>query len=311
MLVTVTPNPALDRFAVVPEFRPGVRHDVRSMVAQPGGKGINVARALRSFGVPVVASGFIAGETGKLIRTGLERAGVSTDFVVVPGESRHCMTILDTARVTCTTLHEQGPELTQQDAVKLTALLGRLGATAQEMVFAGSLPPGLPPDSYRRWIESFQRTGGKAFLDAKGPALYHGLEARPFLVKPNQAEAEELVGYPLDSEARLIQALEAIKVKSQIAIITLGPRGAVVGSEGERWRVLPPPMPAPLDRTGSGDAFLAGFLVGLRRGLSIRACATLAAAAGAAQAQLQGAGSIRLEAIDRLATQIRVEPLGR
>ncbi len=311
MFVTVTPNPALDRFALVPEFRPGVRHDVKAIVPQPGGKGVNVARGLKAFGMPVVATGFVAGETGKVIRSGLERLGVPTEFVFVQGESRTCVTILDPARVTCTTLHEEGPEVTQQDATRLNSVLGRLGAKAEDMVFSGSLTPGLPPDTYRRWIEAHQRGGGRAILDASGPALYHGLEARPFLVKPNQAEAEELLGYPLDGENRLVQALETLRSRAQVGIITLGPRGAVVAAEGERWRVLPPPVAAPLDRTGSGDAFLAGFLVGLRRGLPIRGASILAAAAGAAQAQLQGAGHIRLEALERLAGMVRVEQLGR
>lgn len=310
MIVTVTPNAAIDRTAVVSGFTLNAVNEVKSIPALPGGKGINVARVLKAFGAPVVATGFIGGEAGKFIKLGLERSGVGTDFAVIQGESRTCLAIVDQARMMITELNELGPDVTAQEVTKLTSLLNKWSQKAGDMVFSGSLPPGVPQDSYRKWVEAFQRAGGRAYVDAKGPVLYHALEGRPYLVKPNQKEAEELVGYALDSETRISQAVEYFMAKCQIAIVTLGERGAAVGFEGERWRIYSPAIKA-MNPIGSGDAFLAGFLVGLQRRLPIKEASRLAAATGAANAQAQGAGMIRLEQVDRLMGQIRVEALRR
>lgn len=310
VIVTVTPNAALDRTAIMPSFTLNAVNEVKALSSQPGGKGINVARVLKAFGVPVVATGFVGGDTGKAIKLGLERAGIPTDFAVVMGESRSCLAIIDTGRGVITELNELGPDVTVQEVTKLTALLNKYSQKAQEMVFSGSLPPGVPLDTYRKWVDNFQRAGGRAFVDAKGPVLYHALEGRPFLVKPNQREAEELVGYTLDTDARIAKAVEYFLAKAQIAIITLGERGAAVGAEGERWRLFAPPGQV-LNPIGSGDAFLGGFLVGMHRKLSLKECARLAAAAGAANAQAQATGTVRLEQVDRLVSQVKVEALRR
>ncbi|HEY9897858.1 MAG TPA: 1-phosphofructokinase family hexose kinase [Pantanalinema sp.] len=310
MIVTVTPNAAIDRTAVVSGFKLNAVNEVKNMPALPGGKGINVARVLKAFGAPVVATGFIGGETGKTIKMGLERSGVGTDFAIVMGESRTCLKIVDPQRLMVTELNELGPEITAQEVTKLTAILNKWSQKASNVVFSGSLPPGAPQDSYRKWVEAFQRTGGRAFVDARGAVLRHALEGRPYLVKPNQQEAEELVGYSLDSETRISQAVETFMTKAQIALITLGERGAAVGFEGERWRAYAPPIKG-ANPIGSGDAFLAGFIVGLTRQLPIKDCLRLATATGAANAQAPGAGVIRLEQVDRLSGQVRVEALRR
>lgn len=310
MIVTVTPNAAIDRTAVVSGFTLNTVNEVKAISSLPGGKGINVARVLKAFGAPVVASGFVGGEIGKLIKLGLERNGIGTDFAIVMGESRTCLAIVDAQRMMITELNEQGPDVTVQEVTKLTAILNKWSQKSKDMVFSGSLPPGVPQDSYRKWVEGFQRTGGRAYVDAKGPVLYHALEGRPYLVKPNQKEAEEIVGYALDSEARISQAIEYFMAKAQIAIVTLGERGAAIGSEGERWRAYAPPVKA-ANPIGSGDAFLAGFLVGLQRKQPLKDVLRLATATGAANAQAQGAGMIRLEQVDRLASQVKIEALRR
>lgn len=308
MILTVTPNAAIDKTAIVPGFALNRCQTVKQFHSQPGGKGINVARVLKAFGMPVFASGFVGGETGKLIKLGLEREGIRADFGTVLGESRTCLAILDPQRGTVTELNEAGPEVMAQEVTKLTAIIQRYATRATPTVFAGSLPPGVPADAYRKWIDIVQRTGGKAYLDTKGPALVHGLEAHPYMVKPNQAEAEEVLGYHLDTETRIAQALEYFLRKAHIAVITLGERGAAIGSEGERWRVYAPPVKA-VSTVGSGDAFLAGFIVGLQRGLPLKECARLAAATGAANTQAPSAGSLRLEQVDRLQGPIKVEAL--
>jgi tagatose 6-phosphate kinase len=308
MIVTVTPNAAIDRTVVVPNLVLNACHEVKAVPTQPGGKGINVARVLKAFGAPVIATGFAGGETGKQIRLGLERAGVPTEFAVIGGESRTCLALLDPARMTVTEINELGPEVTVGEVTKLTAILTRWSQKAEDMVFSGSLPPGVPPDSYRKWIEAFQRSGGRAAVDAKGPVLYHALEGRPFLVKPNQREAEELVGHSLDSDSRLGSALDYFLKRSQVALITLGERGAVVATEAERWRIYAPPIKV-TNPIGSGDAVLAGFLVGWRRKLTLSECARLGVACGAANALSHLPGHVRLEQVDRLMGQARAEVL--
>lgn len=308
MILTVTPNTALDRTAMVPNFSLNKHHTVKSIHSQPGGKGINVARVLKAFGVPAIASGFVGGETGKLIRMGLEREGIPTEMAAIVAESRTCMAIVDSARGLITEIDENGPEVSMAEVVKLTQIITRWAAKATMAAFCGSLPPGVPPDTYRKWVEIVQRAGKPCYVDAKGQALYHALEARPMLVKPNQEEAEDLVGFALDGELRIAQAIDHFLQRAKIAVVTLAERGAALGAEGERWRAFAPPVKV-LNPVGSGDAFLAGFLVGTQRRLPLKECLRLAVAAGAANAQAPAAGLIRLEQIDRLASQVKIEAL--
>lgn len=308
MILAVCANTSLDRSAVVPGFTPGKLHRIGRVHAQPGGKGINVARILKALGLPVLTVGFAGGETGRWIAQGLRREGLSADLAAISGESRSCFAVLDTKGLKVTEIDEEGPEVSIPEVHKLTNLVSRHLGRAKIAIFAGSLPPGCPLDTYRRWVEMARKAGAIALVDAAGAALAEALDARPFLIKPNQTEAEDLLGYRLDTHSAIGRALDHFGAKADVVALTLGERGAALFGEGRKWRVVPPAVKA-INTVGCGDAFLAGFVAAMVRTLPLERASRLAVAAGTANATSVGAGTAPAQTIDKLEPDVRVLPL--
>ena len=210
MIITVTPNAALDKTIQVASLQVGRRHRGAHGFVAPGGKGINVARALLLLQQPVIATGLAGGETGARIQRELDAEGILNDFVRIEGESRSSTVLIDPTTGRQTEIIENGPSVT---AAELEALLERLEYIARDastIVLAGSLPRDVPEDWYADAIKRLRRTGAQIVLDSEGEPLRLGVAAEPHLVAPNQREAEELVGHEFSGDADLVDALDAI-----------------------------------------------------------------------------------------------------
>jgi tagatose 6-phosphate kinase len=309
MILSVCAKFSLDRTMVIPGFQAGKLHRVARVHAQAGGKGINAARLLNSLGVPVLTLGFAGGETGRWIAQALRREGLSADLAPIAGESRSCFAVLDTKALKVTEIDELGPEVSVLELAKLTALISKHASRTRIALFSGSLPPGCPNDTYRKWVELARKAGVVTpIVDASGPALSEALEARPFMIKPNQTEAEDLLGYRLDNNSAISRALDHFGAKAEVVALTLGGRGAAIATAEKRWRVHPPPVKA-INTVGCGDAFLAGFVAGLARNLTLEAASRLAVAAGSANATAVGAGTVPAQTVDKLEPEVRITAL--
>jgi 1-phosphofructokinase len=305
MIVTVTPNPAVDKTLIVPGFSAGKTNRGTIDRIDVGGKGINVARALRRFGCDVTATGFLADDYGKKIEAALVRQGIETAFVLVPGETRVNVKVIDPAAGMETEINEAGFQVPSEALAALTARLTDLARRASVMVFAGSLPPGVPAHAYGGFVRLARHAGVKTILDATGDVLKRGLAAGPDLVKPNRAEAEELLGASLDDEAALVEAARRLlEMGAQTAIVSLGPCGALSASAAGVWRARGPAVTA---RTtiGAGDAMVAALAYAMTRALAPREALRLATAASAAAA---AGGEFPAAAdVDSLLPQVVVE----
>ena len=223
MIITVTPNAALDKTIQVPSMQIGMRHRGAHGFVAPGGKGINVARSLLLLQQPVIATGLAGGETGARIQRELDAEGILNDFVQIEGESRSSTVLIDPTSGRQTEIIENGPTVT---ATELDALLDRLEYVARDasiVVLAGSLPRDVPEDWYADAIKRLRRTGAQIILDSEGEPLRSAVAAEPHLVAPNQLEAEELVGHEFSSDADLIDALDEIA--------DMGPRNVLITNE--------------------------------------------------------------------------------
>lgn len=306
-IVFVAANPSIDRFIAVDEITPGTIHRPEFVLAVPGGKGLNAARAAFSLGGDVTAVGIVGGRAGEWISDRLAGLGLSATLVgdVSGHETRACLSVLDRSTGRLTEFYEAGEGIGPHVWPMLEeAIDGELGrGTAGAIVCSGSLPVGAPTDGYARIVRMAQKRSIRTVVDCHGPALLAALEARPSVVKVNAIEAAEATG--ASSQDPLGAARALIALGATTAIVTIGSDGAIAHDAGSAWRLVMPGPPG-LYPVGSGDAFIAGLALAMVRGASFVEAARLGVAAGTANAQVPGAGLLEAERIPELLQAVEV-----
>jgi 1-phosphofructokinase/tagatose 6-phosphate kinase len=293
VIVTVTLNAALDRTLSVPIFQLGQRHRANDVLTLAGGKGINVARALKRLDVPVVAMGLAGGRTGTRIVEELTSEAILNDFVRIAGESRTSTAVVDPTAGTHTEINEWGPKATEKELEMLLEKLQYVSRSADMVVLAGSLPRGVHEDWYASAIRELARRGVRVVLDAEGQPLRHGLDAEPFLVSPNQREVEGIVGQELEDDDDFVMALDTLAdFGAQNVLITLDTGAFARVREGRRVRRFHASAPQlePVSTVGTGDVLLARWIAARLDERSAEESLRLAVAAGAASCLEVGAG---------------------
>jgi 1-phosphofructokinase family hexose kinase len=312
VIVTVTLNAALDRSLSVPIFQIGHRHRASDVLTLAGGKGINVARALKRLDVPVVATGLAGGRTGTRIVEELTAEAILNDFVRISAESRTSTAVVDPTAGTYTEINEWGPKVTDSELEILTEKLHYLSRSADLVVFAGSLPRGVHDGWYEDAVRDLGRRGVKVALDTEGEPLRLGLEAEPFLVSPNQREAEGIVGQELEDEEDFLMALDAIaELGAKNVHITLE-QGcfALVREDRQvrRYRATAPRLDV-VSTVGAGDVLLAQWITARAEGRSAEQALQAAVAAAAASCLEVGAGRFDPREAARLSAEVEVHQL--
>lgn len=193
MIMTVTLNPAVDKTCELKTLLPGEVNRLVKSSSVAGGKGINVTKVLRQFHMPVVATGFLGGNGGKLIEDAMEKLGVECHFTKIKGDTRTNVNIL-AQDGTVTEILEPGPEITEKELENFRKQFAGCLERCCLVVLSGSVPTGMPVDIYKQLIEECHRAGRKVCLDASGELLREGVKARPDIVKPNKKELEYLAG---------------------------------------------------------------------------------------------------------------------
>jgi 1-phosphofructokinase/tagatose 6-phosphate kinase len=311
MIITVTLNPALDKTLEVPSFTPGRRHRTVDQVTMPGGKGVNVARAIKRLNQPVIATGLAGGATGTRIVEALNGEAILNSFVRIREESRTNTAVLDPTTGLQTEINERGPAVSPQELELFHEKLLYLSKGASMCVFAGSLPRGVDPDLYADLIREVKKLGVMTVIDTEGEPLRLAIRADPDLVSPNELEAEELVGQEFnDVEDRAHAVVEMTRLGATEAIMTVGDGCyAHVIDEGPRlYRVAVEEQEA-RSRIGSGDAFLAGYVAARYAGRPPVDCLRYGVACGAESIQHFGAGVIDRGKVDRLLNEVEAEQL--
>ena len=312
MIVTVTMNAALDRTLTVPNFQRGQRHRASQGLTLAGGKGINIARALKGLDVPVVATGLAGGRTGTRIVEELTSEAILNDFVRIADESRTSTAVVDPTASSYTEINEWGPQVHSDELDHLAEKLRYLARGASFMVFAGSLPRGVSDDFYAEAIRELNRRGVRTVLDSEGRPLRLGVEAEPFLVSPNQHEAEGLVGHEFSEERDFMDALETIANMGAKNVLISETAGCfALAREDRRTRLFHavPPEVEPISAVGAGDVLLAAFIAGRFGETPLEETLARAVAAAAASTQEVGAGRFDLRELGRLSEGVRVEEL--
>ncbi|MGK9147387.1 hexose kinase [Plantibacter flavus] len=322
MIITLTANPSLDHTVELPGVvERGEVLRALSSREQPGGKGVNVSRALAAAGLRTIA--VLPGEPGDPMIVALRAQGIDVLSVSTGQPVRRNITLTEPDGTT-TKINEPGPLLTDDDASRLVEATARAAASADWIVIAGSLPPGLSPDFYARVVRAARAVagGGRPLVavDSSGEPLAALIAAfaasgeRLDLIKPNGAELSELTGAAAGDAIEADPALAASVAERLVGthaspgpvvgvLVTLGSRGAVLVESGDAWFARAPKIVA-RSTVGAGDSSLAGYLIARTAGLEPAARLAQAVAHGAAAAALPGSDVPALADTDAAAIDV-------
>lgn len=307
MILCVNPNAAIDKTVVVNSFRLNAIQRPEQALAFPGGKGCNVARALKRLGDRPVVSGWVGGCAGQFIETGLRAEGIDTAFIHTDFESRTCLSILDPIDHTLTELYEKGDPVPIEQVAEFEAWFRSHVADYAAVTFSGSLPPGVPLNFYRDLIAIARAAQVPVLLDSSGEALRQGVTAKPLLVKPNETELADLAGQaPSDRSGVAQAASELARRYETLVVISIGADGAIAAQRDQVWHVRPPQVTIK-SAVGSGDSALAGIAYGLTHGFDFEDAVKYGVAAGTANALTLGAGVFTTEDFERVLAQVTIQ----
>ncbi|MEO8748448.1 MAG: 1-phosphofructokinase family hexose kinase [Rhodanobacter sp.] len=298
-------NTAIDLLVRVDTLRPGeVNRAVHEQVL-PGGKGLHVAQTIAALGEAVQLIGLVDRAHRDLIASRMSERGVLFHGVEIDAPLRHCVALQDAAGQTTEVLGP-GPHLGERDRAALHRAF-RLDLEDSDLVIlSGSLPRGLSADTYAELARQARDAGRRCLVDASGEALQHAAQAQPFLLKPNSDEATSLLGRPIDGLGAAVAALRELSARGvAMPVLTLGALGAVGMDVSGIWHAAID-LKHVRNTVGSGDCFLAGMAVGLKRGEPLCDALRLAVACGAANATEVETGYVLAAQVDALLGQVSV-----
>ncbi len=309
MIYTVTPNPAMDRTVVIERFTVGAVNRIIRVQNDPGGKGVNVSKVIRALGGESVALGILGGSCGAEIEKMLGEEGIQARFIHARGETRTNTKIVDPVLGTVTDINEPGAPAEPEALDRLQGELLQLLQPGDIAVLAGSAPQGAPETLYYRLALACREKGARVFLDADGALFRHGVEAAPWLIKPNREELGRLAGRELHSLHACIQAGEALLDKGiHLLALSLGGEGALFLTKEKALHAEGLRVPV-LSTVGAGDAMMAALALGSGRGLTLEDTLRLALAASAAKVMRRGTQAPERETVERLMKDVRIKEL--
>lgn len=285
MIYTVTFNPAIDYVVRIGEMKVGVVNRTESEEIYFGGKGLNVSIILNELGIKSEALGFVAGFTGEAIENGMAKDGIKTDFVHLNnGFSRINVKIQSSFE---TEINGQGPEISEENIEELFKKLNKI-QDGDTIVLAGSIPASLPSDIYERILEYLKNKKIRAIVDATGDLLMNVLKYKPFLIKPNNFELEEIFGVELKTAEDVSEY--ALKLKEMGAVnvlVSMAGDGAILADENGKIHACGVCSGTVKNSVGAGDSMVAGFIAGCEK-KSYEYALKLGTAAGGATAFSDG-----------------------
>lgn len=286
-LVTLTLNPCVDVSYDVTRLIEDQKVHANANRFDPGGNGVNVARALKRLQVPAVACAALGGEIGALFERLVSGQVDQLHAVRIAGETRINVTLLQQQPRAQYEVSGVGPTLDAATLQRIAADVLRL-AGGGFAVLTGSRMPGVPTDYYAGLIERLRAQGARAVVDAQGEMLAQAISARPFLIKPNRFEMEQLLGRRLADTEEVISAAQSVCARGVGWVcVSLGAEGAVLASRDAVYVGRAPQVPV-VSTVGAGDSMVAGLLSGFARADAPADALRLALACGSGTAAQPG-----------------------
>jgi 6-phosphofructokinase 2 len=308
-IVTLTMNPAVDESTSVPYVLPDRKLRCQAPTYEPGGGGINVARAVRKLGGEATACFPVAGPAGELLKQLLDAEGVCYTALPVRGWTRENLNVLEEVSGRQFRFCMPGPTLEDHEWPAFLDWLGELRPPPDFLVASGSLPPGVPVDFYARLAAAGRQMGSRVVLDTSGAPLERAVAEGVYLLKPSLHEFQALIGEQDPDEARLAD-LGATAVKRgwcEVLVLSLGAGGALWVTASGRERLAAPAVRV-RSSVGAGDSMVAGIVLSVAQGRPLAEAVRVGVAAGAAAVLNPGTALCHREDVDRLYPQVMTSP---
>lgn len=308
-IVTITLNPAVDQTLYFSQFLVGQVNRVGKVRLDPAGKGINVAKVIKSLGKDVAVSGFLGQDNANIFEQYFSAEEISDYFIKVHGATRVNTKIVDETSGEVSEINFQGIHYSDSDLQELKNVIKQLAKASKLFVLSGSLPGKAPLDIYQEFTEILQSYDCKVFLDTSGGALAEGIKAKPYAIKPNLEELKQLLGHPLEQERDVLKAAEQL-ISEGIGkvVVSLGEKGALVADKTQRLIVRPPEVKVS-STVGAGDAFVAGLVYGEAQGMTLVEQARWATAVAAASVAQPGTQACQLKDVVELLPNVMIKEM--
>ncbi len=310
MIISVNPNPAVDRTLVVPEFALEKTIRASQVAIGVGGKAACASWVLGELGIPSTVLAFAAGHPGHELESLLRRKGVKTNFIWVKGETRvHFLVVCEDGSGQ-STFGVDTLEISDADVEELHRRYTASLKHADAILIGSTLPKGRNPELYTEFVREARSRNIPVVFDCFGPFLEAALQAGPTIIKPNQVELEGLVGRKIRTLKDARKAGQEILDKfGTMVVATMGSQGAVAVLEGRAYQVPPPKVPKVVSTAGTGDAVLAGltYAAAFKRPMEEGLIMGFAAAGGVLQTL--ATADCRREDVEKLIPTIELIPL--
>jgi 1-phosphofructokinase family hexose kinase len=308
VILCVTPNPAIDRTLIVPDFHAGEVSRARDVLTVAGGKGLNVARVIALLGGDVTCAGPLGGHSGRWFADLAAREGLRALWTAITADTRFAIIIADGSGRDASLINEPGPPMTAREWDAFAADVLRAADGASTITFSGSVPRGPTPAQFAELLRASVETGAATWADSSGVWLEAAVRVPGLNIKVNGSEVEAILGTAAHDPAGAAQAAAYLQRQHglQRAIITLGRRGAAAAGESGAWIAHPPVVKA-VSSVGSGDAFLGALSLALVDGVGEAEALRRAMAAGAANAMSVGGGRFNMAEFHDALAGVRLE----
>ncbi|MFP4143549.1 MAG: 1-phosphofructokinase family hexose kinase [Phycisphaeraceae bacterium] len=305
-IVTLTLNPTVDLIAEIGRVEPDRKLRVHSPRYEPGGGGINVSRAIHKLGGESSAVYTAGGPTGDMLEQLLDEEGVDHHPVAIDAWTRQNPNIFETESDHAYRFILPGPELDKRVLQRCAETLFQEADAVEYLVLSGSLPRGLPADSYNDIIDQAVDRGIKVIFDASGESLRQGLDRGVYLVKPNLRELHDLLGREVESDEQIAAAARELieNDRTEVVLVSVGGGGALLVTADEQDRIPSPTVPI-RSRIGAGDSLVGALSLALSRGWPIRQAARFGVAAGAAAVKTPGTQLCRRDDTEALYKELQ------
>ena len=308
MIYTVTLNPTLDITYVLEKIQFGEPVTAEQVIKTPGGKGINVSRALRAMGTDTVAMSMVGGHVGDEVLDLLQQEGLILQIVRIKNETRTNVVVLGRSDGSELVIRAAGPPVEKTETERISNMVFQIAQTPEILVLSGSLPPGISEDIYYSIAREGKSRGSKVIVDCEGAPLARAIEAAPYMIKPNDVEFAQLAGRKFDGEKDMLEFARTLNDKGiMLVVISLGRKGALLVSREATLRGTVPQVSD--DSVGAGDSMVAGMVMGLAESLPIERVFQIGLAFSVSAVMNDGPGLTEPETFAKAFPMIKVEKI--